>query len=72
MKDEPGITVLDIKVRHLYMQARVVTGPPWHAKYCIYTLAEKKLYVKLTYCDHSNKNIKPSDLRITKSWVQQK
>ena len=33
---------------------------------------KKNLYVKLTYCDHLNKNVKDLDLRITKSWVQQK
>ena len=38
----------------------------------IYTLAKKILYVKITYCDYSNKNVEHSDLRITKIWVQQK
>ena len=51
---------------------KVVTGSPWVAKKCIYTLVKKLLYVKLTYCDHPNKNIEHLDLRITKSWVQQK
>ena len=41
-------------------------------KKCIYTFVKKLLYVKLTYCDHSNKNVKQLGLRITKSWVQQK
>ena len=56
----------------LYMQAKVVIGPPQLAKIYIYTLAKKKLYVKLTYSDHSNKNVEHTNLRITKSWVQQK
>ena len=55
----------------LYMQARVVIGPPWLAKKkCIYTLAKKILYAKLTYCDHPNKKFYHPDLRITKIWVQ--
>ena len=58
------------------MQAKVVTRPPWLVKNGIYTLAQKKkkkkLYVKLTYCDHPNKNVEHPNLRITKSWVQQK
>ena len=33
---------------------------------------KKKLYVKLTYYDNSNKNVDHPLLRITKSWVQQK
>ena len=33
---------------------------------------KKNLYVKLTYCDHLNKNVEHPNLRITKSWVQQK
>ena len=41
-------------------------------KKSIYILAKKKLYAKLTYCDHPNKNIGHPDLRITKIWVQQK
>ena len=38
----------------------------------IYTCQKKIFYVKLTYCDHLNKNVEHLDLRITKSWVQQK
>ena len=56
----------------LHLQAMVVIGLPWLGKKCIYTLAKKLLYVKLTYCDHLNKNIEHIDLKITKSWVQQK
>ena len=55
-----------------HMQAKVVTEPPQLTKNCIYTLAKKKkkqLYAKLTYCDHLNKNVEHSDLRITKFWV---
>ena len=33
---------------------------------------KKKLYVKLTYFDHPNKNVEHPDMRITKSWVEQK
>ena len=33
---------------------------------CIY-LPKQKLYVKITYCDHHNKNVKHPDLRIIKS-----
>ena len=33
---------------------------------------KKNLYVKLTYCDHPNKNVEHPNLIITKSWVQQK
>jgi len=33
---------------------------------------QKKLYAKLTYCDHPNTNVEHLDLRITKIWVQQK
>jgi len=33
---------------------------------------KKKLYAKLTYCDHPNKNYERPNLRITKIWVQQK
>ena len=54
----------------LHMQARVVTGPPWFAKKCIYTFVKKILYAKPTYCDQSNKNVEHPDLRITKIWVQ--
>ena len=32
----------------------------------IYTSKKKKLYVKLTYCDHPNKNVEHPILRITK------
>ena len=42
------------------------------AKKCIYTLAKKILYAKLTYCNYLNKNVEHPDLRITKIWVQQK
>ena len=39
----------------------------------IYTLAKKKkLYVRLNYLDHPNKNVEYPELRITKSWVQKK
>ena len=51
------------------MQAKVVTRPPWLAKNGIYTFAQKKkkkLYVKLTYCDHPNKNVEHPNLKITK------
>ena len=41
-------------------------------KNCICTLVKKELYVKITYCDHLNKNIEQPELRITKSQVQQK
>ena len=34
-------------------------------KNCIYTLA-KYIYIKLTYCDHSNKTVEYLDLGITK------
>ena len=37
-------------------------------KNCIYTLA-KYIYIKLTYCDHSNKNVEHPNLGITKIWV---
>ena len=33
---------------------------------------KKKLYTKLTYCNHFNKNIEHPDLKITRIWVQQK
>ena len=42
------------------------------AKKCIYTLGKKLLYIKLTYCDHSNKNVEYPNLRISKNWVQEK
>ena len=38
-------------------------------KKCIYTLAKKILYAKLTYYDYLNKNLELLDLRITKIWV---
>ena len=57
-------------------QIREVRGPPWLAKNGIYIIGKKKkkkkLYVKLTYYDNSNKNVDHPVLRITKSWVQQK
>ena len=33
-------------------------------------VAKNILYIKLTYCDHLNKNIEHFNLRITKIWVQ--
>ena len=56
----------------LHLQAMVVIGLPWLGKKYIYTLVKKLLHVKLIYYDHLNKNIEYIDLRITKSWVQQK
>ena len=47
-------------------------GGPDLQKTCIYILAKKVLYAKLTYCDYPNKNFKHSNLRITKICVQQK
>ena len=38
-------------------------------KKCIYALAKKILYAKLTYCDHLNKNFEHPNLRIIKIWV---
>ena len=38
----------------------------------VYTLAKNILYTKLIYCDHYNKNIEHSNLRITKIWVKKK
>ena len=39
----------------------------------MYTSQKKqKIDVKLTYCDHPNKDVEYFDLRITKIWVQQK
>ena len=37
-----------------------------------HTLAKKKLYAKIIYCDHPNKNVEHPGLRITKIWFQQK
>ena len=54
------------------LHARVVIRLPRLAKKCKYTLAKKKLYTKLTYCDYSNKNFEYPDLKSTKIWVQQK
>ena len=33
---------------------------------------KKKLYVRLNYLDHPNKNVEYPDFGITKSWVQKK
>jgi len=38
----------------------------------IHLLKNSYIYVKLIYCDHPNKNIEYSDLRVTEIWVQQK
>ena len=39
-------------------------------KNCIYTLAKYiYIYIKLTYCDHSNKNVEHPNLGITKIWI---
>ena len=50
--------------------------PPNLQKKCvyiyIYIFAIKNLYAKLTYFNHSNKNVECSDLKITKIWIQQK
>ena len=47
----------------------------WRKKKIIYIyilVKKKKLYAQLTNCDHPNKNIENSNLRIIKFWVQQK
>ena len=41
-----------------------------YKKKCIYILAKKKLYTKLTYCDNYNKNVEYPYLKITKIWVR--
>ena len=47
-----------------------LTCKKWHIyTYNIYIYIY--MYVKLNYCDYPNKNEQPN-LRITKSWVQQK
>ena len=37
----------------------------------VYIPAKKYVYIKLTYCEHPNKNNEHPDLRIIKNWVQQ-
>ena len=38
----------------------------------VHLLKNSYIYAKLIYCEHLNKNVEYSDLRITKIWVQQK
>ena len=55
------------------MQARwLQDGPDLQKMTYIHLAKKEKKNVKLTYCDCPNKNVEHPDLRITKSWVQQK
>ena len=45
------------------MQVRAITGLLLACKKNVYIHLQKKLYYKLTYCNHSNKNVEHSDFK---------
>ena len=53
-------------VNNIWLTSLVDLHVSQGCKKCRYTLAKKIFKAKLTYCDHSNKNVEHLDLRIVK------